>query len=131
MLCCLVIINILTSRLLLINSIVDIYSHVLPRSHLIGRSCMHSCIPCSFWRLCAISIYARLGRLVTMDLANQVLFSRFQLGTAKRYIYCSSLEDLQLDTPSSVTSNLCILIGVFVLCASASVVALGRQKEVR
>jgi len=44
--CCLIM-NKLTSYDLLINSIVDIYSHVLPRSHLLGRSCMHSCVPCS------------------------------------------------------------------------------------
>jgi len=82
--CCLVITN---SH---INSIVDIYSNVLSRSHLLGRSCMHSCVPSSFWRLCAISIYAKLDRLVAVDLANQVLVSRFQLGAAKRNIYCST-----------------------------------------
>ena len=41
------------------------------------------------------------------------------------------LEQLELDSPASVTANLCILIGVFVLCASLSVLALSKQKEVR
>jgi len=41
------------------------------------------------------------------------------------------LEMLELDTPSSVSSNVAILIVIFVLCATGSVIALSRQREVR
>lgn len=41
------------------------------------------------------------------------------------------LEQLELDTPSSVSSNIGILIGFFALCAAGSIFALSRQKEVR
>jgi hypothetical protein len=41
------------------------------------------------------------------------------------------LEMLDLDTPSSVGSNIGALFGFFVLLAVGSVFALSRQKEVR
>lgn len=42
---CSLVMNKLTLLCSYFNSIVDIDSHVLPRSHLLGRSCVHSCIP--------------------------------------------------------------------------------------
>lgn len=41
------------------------------------------------------------------------------------------LDELELNTPSNVSLNLVILVGIFFLCAACSVLALSRQKEVR
>ncbi len=41
------------------------------------------------------------------------------------------LDFLELNTPSNVSLNLVILVGIFCLCATGSVVALSWQKEVR
>jgi len=41
------------------------------------------------------------------------------------------LDQLELNTPSDVSLNLVVLVGIFCICAACSVVALSRQKEVR
>ena len=41
------------------------------------------------------------------------------------------LETLELDAPEGVSSNIGILIGIFVVSAACSVLALSRQREVR
>ena len=41
------------------------------------------------------------------------------------------LHELELDTPQSVSTNIVILIGIFVFCVAGSMMALSRQKEVR
>ena len=41
------------------------------------------------------------------------------------------LHELELNTPGSVSSNIVILIGIFVFCIIGSMLALSRQKEVR
>lgn len=41
------------------------------------------------------------------------------------------LDELELNTPSNVSLNLAIMVGIFCLCAACSVAALSRQKEVR
>ena len=40
------------------------------------------------------------------------------------------LDFLELDTPLGVSSIIVILIGIFILCAGRSVIALSKQREV-
>lgn len=41
------------------------------------------------------------------------------------------LEELELDTPPSVSYNIVIVIGIFVIFAAGSTIGLSRQREVR